>query len=260
MPTDTLIKFGLSEKEASVYIALLELEVAVVQEIASAAGINRSSTYVVLEALQKRGLVNTNAGRGIKKYVVAPPEKLARLAEQAAKQHVDLQKEIESILPELRSHYSGTKKKPRIQIFEGKENVVRHIEHSLHVREKLIRVYSAGGHMYELFPDYMPLYMKKRTAAGIKLLGIHPDDPANDMLRKFAPKMDESVFIPPEKYNFAADLAIYDDTANFVSHQGIYSIQIRSKEITDAMKSAFDLAFEGAKMLMKTKKARARKK
>ena len=69
MPTDTLIKFGLSEKEASVYIALLELEVAVVQEIASAAGINRSSTYVVLEALQKRGLVNTNAGRGIKKYV-----------------------------------------------------------------------------------------------------------------------------------------------------------------------------------------------
>ena len=49
-----LKNFGLSEKEAKIYLALLELEAATVFETAKQSGINRSSAYVVLEALQKK--------------------------------------------------------------------------------------------------------------------------------------------------------------------------------------------------------------
>ena len=50
----TLISVGFSEKEAAVYLALLELEVAGVTEIAKKSNIKRSSTYVVLESLKQK--------------------------------------------------------------------------------------------------------------------------------------------------------------------------------------------------------------
>lgn len=52
-----LTEFGLSDKEARIYLALLELEIATAFDTAKHAGINRSSTYVVLESLKKKGLV-----------------------------------------------------------------------------------------------------------------------------------------------------------------------------------------------------------
>jgi len=55
-----LTSLGLSDKEAKTYLTLLELEVASVAEITKASGLNRSSTYVTLEMLKKRGLVNIN--------------------------------------------------------------------------------------------------------------------------------------------------------------------------------------------------------
>lgn len=55
----TLIKLGLSEKEAKVYLAALELAQDSAQNIAKKAGVNRPTTYVILEKLMKLGLANT---------------------------------------------------------------------------------------------------------------------------------------------------------------------------------------------------------
>jgi sugar-specific transcriptional regulator TrmB len=249
-----LQEFGLSEKEAKVYLALLELEVATVQEVAKCADVNRSTAYVVLEALKKRGLVSVSADKQIQKYVVSPPDRLLRIAEQDAKERLNIRHRINAILPDLKSLYKGTKQKPRIQIFEGPENIVTSIGNSLNGKEKIIRVYSAGSRMFRTLSEYMPVYMERRTKAGIKMFGIHPDDPENDLLKKLAPPIDESVFIPPEKYHFTADICIFDSTIIYVSHEGEYSIQIENGDLADAMKSAFDLAFEGAKNIASPKR------
>ena len=55
---EKLQELGLSEKEARVYLALFELGPSVVSGLAKKAGINRSTTYVILETLAKRGLVS----------------------------------------------------------------------------------------------------------------------------------------------------------------------------------------------------------
>ena len=56
MTKEKLQKLGLSDKEASVYLAMLELGPSVVSDIAKKANINRSTVYVVLEFLKKRGI------------------------------------------------------------------------------------------------------------------------------------------------------------------------------------------------------------
>ena len=49
---------GLSEKEAAVYLASLELGPAPVQDISHKAKVNRATTYVMIESLMGRGLIS----------------------------------------------------------------------------------------------------------------------------------------------------------------------------------------------------------
>jgi HTH-type transcriptional regulator, sugar sensing transcriptional regulator len=247
MYIEELKEFGLSDKEAKVYLALLELEVATVNEVAKAAEVNRSSTYVVLEGLRKRGLVSVSAGNDPQKYVVAPPDKLLRLAEQRAREQEGIRKRIDEILPDLKSLYKGTKQKPAVRIFEGSEGVMTHMEESLKMKEKLMRIYASGRAPHDFYLEFLPKYFAAKQKAGIVSRGIHPNEQSSWEIAKHQPKTDESVFVDPNRYKFVADFVIYDDTVAYISHQGEHAITIESPEIAEAMKSAFDLAFEGAK-------------
>ena len=73
----------------------------------------------------------------------------------------------------------------------------------------------------------------------------------SETLRKFLPPNDEAILIPPDQYKFTADFIIYDNTIGYISREKEFAIMIDSKEIAEAMKSAFDLAFQGASTLKK---------
>jgi sugar-specific transcriptional regulator TrmB len=82
---DKLRHLGLSENEAKVYMAMLELGPSVVVEIARKSGINRPTTYVQIESLKKKGLVSTQA-KGKKQFFIAEsPDKLELLIEKQLK-------------------------------------------------------------------------------------------------------------------------------------------------------------------------------
>ena len=53
-----LQNLGLSEKEAKIYLASLELGPETVQNIAKKAGINRPTTYLQIESLKEKGLIS----------------------------------------------------------------------------------------------------------------------------------------------------------------------------------------------------------
>jgi HTH-type transcriptional regulator, sugar sensing transcriptional regulator len=256
MYIEELKEFGLSDKEARVYLALLEHETVTVNEVAKAAEVNRSSAYVVLEALQKRGLVNISTDDDLQKYVVAPPEKLLRLAEQKAREQHAIRDRVNKILPDLKSLYKGTKQKPTVRIYEGSESIVTHMEEALKMKEKLMRLYASTRTPHDFYLDVLPRYFAAKQKEGIISRGIHPDEPSSWEMAKHQPKTDESVFVDPRKYKFLADFAIYDETVAYVSHQGEYAITIESAEIAEAMKSAFDLAFDGAKQAQKNSNKR----
>src|SRR5437879_6580616 len=89
-----LVEFGLSEKEAKVYLALLELELASVSEIAKTAAINRSSTYVVLESLKKKGLVSTSEDKKVQKYIAISPDMLLVEAKEKSQKAEEIKHKI----------------------------------------------------------------------------------------------------------------------------------------------------------------------
>lgn len=117
-----LTEFSLSEKEAKIYLALLELEVVSVAEVAQKAATNRSSTYVILEALKKKGVVSTTGETPMERFVATSPEVLLRSAEDSAAGAQRQLDRIRGILPELKALHKDTKRRPNVRVFEGKDN------------------------------------------------------------------------------------------------------------------------------------------
>src|SRR3989338_8570172 len=108
-----LISLGLSQKEASVYIASLELGPATAQNIAKKAAVNRPTTYVMIESLTKRGLMSSFE-KGKKRFFSAEsPERLQNIFHVQRREIEEREHELHSILPELRALSSGAEK-PRV--------------------------------------------------------------------------------------------------------------------------------------------------
>jgi sugar-specific transcriptional regulator TrmB len=250
---ETLIDFGLSEKEAKVYVSLLELEIATVGEIAKKSDINRSSVYVVLELLKKRGFVTTSGDKTVLHYIAVSPEVILKNAEDLAVKQNEIRRKIDDIIPELNALHKDTKIKPKIRVFEGKQGLINAFEDSLKCKEKLMRVSSSIENVFKIVPEYFPGYMERRKKLGIKMIGIHPNDAISQQLIKAEPiNIDTSILIPRDKYNFSADLAIYDNKIAYTSaEKGGIAVIIEIKEMSDVMKSIFDMAFEEAKRLNK---------
>lgn len=250
MFVEELIRFGLSEKEAKVYLALLELEVATANEIAKASSVNRSSTYVVLESLQKRGLASVSAGGRVQKYVAAHPEQLARMAGHESQKRLEAKADIDRILPELISLHKDTKERPKVVIYEGIEGLRNCFEATLKSKEKLIRVVSSGNDIERSLPGYLPEYVQQRLKLGIAMYGIHPYTEGLDYLRtRVSNMLDVVQLIPPEKWFFPSDFVVFDDMVGFMIHHDPVAIGIKNESIANEMKRIFDLAFEEAKRL-----------
>ena len=119
-----LVEFGLTDKEASIYLALLEIGPSPVQDVASKSGANRSTSYAVLESLRVRGLVSVeNTDRHVC-YTPAPPEMLSRILEE--EQRIVQQKmlKLESAMPMFRALHNVVHGKPIVRFFEGEEGLM----------------------------------------------------------------------------------------------------------------------------------------
>ncbi|MEA1929377.1 MAG: helix-turn-helix domain-containing protein [Patescibacteria group bacterium] len=245
--------YGLSEKETLVYLATLKLEVATAQEIAKIADVNRSSTYVVLETLTKKGLVGISDDNSVRRYVATSPEVLAQNAKNLASKQENIKEKIVDILPELKALHKDTRNRPRVKIFEGANGIMEALEDTLGCRERKIRIYSAIENVAKLLPrNYFVAYVTNRLKRKISMSGIHPDNETSRMLTKTeAIRIDKPLLIQDKRYKFPADLAIYDDKIGYMSGEGGgLAIIIESPAMAETMKNVFDLAWERAEDLV----------
>ena len=245
-----LQSFKFSDKEILVYLSLLELETASATQIADHSQINRSTVYVVIETLQKRGLVSTTKEEGsITKYVPSPPERLLQLAEEEAKRYQNLVGQIHSILPELKSRYRGDKPRPKVRFYEGKEGLISAYEDTLTASEP-IRAYASIENMHEALPGYFPDYYKRRAGKGIAIRSIHPDtEDARERTLHDKEERRDSALVPAGEYSFSPEINIYDNKIVFMSLVEEFSLIIESEELADALKKAFELAWKEARRL-----------
>ncbi|MFA6273601.1 MAG: helix-turn-helix domain-containing protein [Candidatus Paceibacterota bacterium] len=114
-----LSKIGLTEKQAIVYTALLELGEASMSNIAKFAKLKRPTVYLIIEELEMLGFVS-RIEKGKKKiYSAVHPKRIAELLEFRKNQ-------FQEILPSLIAKQGAIQGKPKIQMFEGMDGI-RHV-------------------------------------------------------------------------------------------------------------------------------------
>lgn len=125
-PHDLEQHLGFSDKEARVYYALLQEGSGYASNIATVAGVKRSTAYQVLEQLHSYGVVLKYV-KGKKLFFA--PAKPRSLEEFLTHQEEDLARKKKylnkDILPELNLFFAHKQKKPRLVFFEKKDEVFK---------------------------------------------------------------------------------------------------------------------------------------
>lgn len=253
----TLQEAGLAEKEARVYLAMLQLEGASTPwDISRQSGINRATVYVVLESLKKKGLAGTSPSADKKaRYFPSSPDSLLHSVAGRVKREADVKENLEQILPELKALHKDTRHRPKVRVYEGLEGAKEVFRMALDKGVTHLETCADAGKMFGFFKDEFIKLNNERVKKGIKMRAINPGSKVNIQLKihekKGKSKNDQISLIPENKFRFPVNIAMCGDKVLAISMRGEFGISIENKEITESVRNIFNLAWREAQRLDK---------
>ncbi len=243
-----LENIGISEKEISVYIYLLSVESAMPMEISKKTKMKRSTVYVILESLKKKGLIREIKVGRRSSYAAEDPERIRFLLEELKLKTETNIKSIDTIMPEIKATLRQSGEPPLIKFFEGQNAVLASMEDMV-ANPRVQKDLDYGIFPIELVDRlFQPHKLKKFINFRItdnkhfKILytseeGIIPADAEGQ----------EAIRIDQNKYPLSCDISIFEDEVRIhMLGKDIYGILIKSPELANTLISIFELARKGA--------------
>lgn len=247
-----LEKIGLSEKEAKVYLAALELGEDSVQNIGKKAGVNRATTYVILEKLMGLGLASTYEKDKKTVFIAHDPKELTNILSEEKRALEEREKELLENINQISAIYNRNKNKPTVRFFEGAdalEAMDRYGHSFLKKNSEILNVMPIDV-VEKLFPDRRKKSLNERVKLGITSRTIYTHEGGE--IPGFQNKADlrEGVFISRDNFPLNATISIYPSWGiklYYFDPAKPYGVVIESKDLAENMKLMFELAWLGAK-------------
>lgn len=239
---------GLSDKEAKIYLHLIQVEIASIADVAEKTKIKRPTVYTILESLAKKGLVAEVRENKKIRYIAEPPEKLKTYLERKEIFLQELKQNfIKDVIPQIKSFQRETGEKPVVKFFSGKEGIVS-------VNEDIYDQRPDGSPMYIIYSrdlleesfknNESNKYSKGRVETGIKAKTLYNWSKGEKPSDEFA----ERIRVDEKKYPFFSDITVYKDKVVIsILGKKLSGIYIESKDFAETLKSLFNLAFDKLK-------------
>jgi sugar-specific transcriptional regulator TrmB len=240
-----LSNLGMNEKEAKVYVALLQSGKATAYSVAKLTDLKKPTVYVVLDNLVSKGAVSKEPQANTSEYVAISPEELFA----AAKRKI---------------------KKTKSEILDGLKNISR--RHDYKVRAYSYEDMDGIREMYNKFledaagKEYVAFYAHARDASAelndffdheygdkirklaIRRRGITVYDPTiidkylrPEFLKKYAIKLKA---LSKDKYDSNISIEVFGNLTQIFSHRLLQGVVIDNPDIARAMKQIFELVWE----------------
>jgi len=240
-----LQKLGLSDKEALVYLSSLALGPSPVQVISRKAEVNRATTYVMIEALLKKGLMSTFDKGKKTLYTAEKPERLHRIVHHERASVDEKESVIKRILPDLDAISDAAGERPKVSFYEGEEGLEAMREtifdSKIETMEDVIS-YDDLSHLFDA--THWKRHnerMKNRKIKGRVLF-------TSETGRK--PTADHAGFwehreLPSKLFPMHGELTVYGDRVAMIALKGkLVGVIVESKEMAVMVRTLFELAWK----------------
>jgi len=209
MVVNQLLSLGLSQKEAEIYVANMQLGLATVQQIADKAEVNRTTVYTHVRNMIRRGLISTRQKGDRYFYVAEKPEKLKSIWQKQEDEIKRRKETLDKVMPELESLYNLAAQRPSVRLYDMNE-ISKLRDHILNQRSnELLNIFN-----YELFKEFISATHVKQlidSTQKFKVLYVAENKILDRKLHKFLKDDRFKIkYLPYNKFNFLCEILIAD--------------------------------------------------
>lgn len=227
-----LEELDFSDKEAKAYITLLKHPTVSATNLAKHLPFDRRTVYDVLSQLYQKGYVSQYKENNVTKYYATNPKVLLKEFEEKKKR-------IEELIPLLQTLQPT--KKQSVELLKGRRGFISVLEE---IKEKQCMHYAFGSietatqKLQALIQEYLNIYENLELPEKI----IFEEGYKHKSLKKGEYRYLPKEMVPPTA------AVIYDDTTIlFLNDNEDTLIRIKSKEVTQAYKSYFEVYWKQAR-------------
>lgn len=244
---NTILEFlqqlGFSDIEARVYLASLRIGPSAVLAISQEAQVKRSTTYLAVDALQRKGLMSIEV-KGLKKlYVAENPERLEVLVEE-------YRKTLRESMPHLSALYNLKGSEGVIKYYQGLDGIRSAYEallNDLRPGDFYLSI-SEVARWFELDSEYYENLRIRRSHKGLQIKILVNDTQSAREYQNKAAVYNQQVKILPPGIDLTSTITLTPQKIIF--HQiipPVSAILLDNPSIIQVQKELFELLWAGAK-------------
>lgn len=227
MYEELLREIGLSQNEARVYEALLQIGESSVQKIAVKAKVHRRNVYDSLSKLIEKGLAAEIFIKGEKNFKAINPTRLLDLIKEK-------EGKLTTVLPEMQAKYEAGEEQEEAYLYRGIEGFKNYLQDILKTRET---VYFIGAKAFWLDPrlkHFLPRFQRERKRLGIRFMHIF-DHEVKQQMPEILKLVGKPYKFLPEEYSSLTAMDIFGDYV--VTFVGVQPGQLEEEPLQFVMKS-----------------------
>lgn len=236
---EKLLRLGFTEKEARVYLALLEFGSQPASVISKKTGYPKATVLFLFDHLFKKGYINRSQ-KGRVFYFYADPKELEK---EKNKEHTEEQKALHDVLPLLREFKNPFSSPPKILFFEGLDGCRK--AYSLLLESKT-EIYEFAAHhdLINMGEDFMKHFVKERARRKIFINVIAQ----NSKLHSYFHKRDKTQqrklkLFPPKIGDLYSSIDVFENKVLLLNlYHDAFAILIENKEVAETIKTIHHLA------------------
>ncbi|MGB3073265.1 MAG: helix-turn-helix domain-containing protein [Candidatus Moraniibacteriota bacterium] len=230
----------MNEKEAAIYLALLELGESNIGQLAKKSGVKRTTVYDVLEALKQKGLASQIKKSKKTLFSAEDPRSLEQTLDE--KKH-----RLQVMLPELLSLANFLDNKPRIRFYEGTEGIKEVYKDTLRYPDLELLAWVAEEAIEAFDEKFLnDYYLPRRVEKKIWVRAIAPDVPYMQQYKgQDIPSLRKTRLLDAARFPLDVEINLYGrNKIGIMSFSEKIGLIIESERIFRTLESIFEAQWE----------------
>lgn len=236
-----LLSVGFSEKEALIYLALLESGKTGATSVAKRSGIKRPTAYLILEELAEKGLITLSPGKKVRQYQAVDPSVIL------IRKKTDL-RNFADMIPYLQTMGNKGGAAPKIHYIADRDGILNVYESLNYAKESFC--ISSYAEIERNFPGtvsrWISGYEKRHYTANVR--HMIPESLTDIAYGKQLQDVGQTVRMFPRPFD--TDIVITENKISISSLQDVpFLVLIESEKLARSLRPIFDFVWDAGKDL-----------